>query len=327
MNARGRALAGAWNRFWFEEVDGMPFALARIGIALSGIQLWVATIPIVRQFYTDFGELPIAEARRWSAEFVAQWLMPDFMGAYPATLTLFALWGVALVALALGWRTRLSAWLNWLLFVWFFHRNLFLANGGDETFRLTSFYLALGYSLLPPARRVLTLDRRAAARRGAGLADGMSAWPLRFIQVQIALIYFLAGFWKVMGPPWWDGTAIHIALNNPTFSRFGAPDWAWLRLPYLFLGLAVAWWEFLFPALTALRRTRLWSLAFGVALHLGILSLMNIGVFPFIMLACYPAFLKGNEARWIVDRVRRPSGGARQASAASSASAPSGVVA
>ena len=318
-------VAAAWNRFWFDEVGGTPFALARIGVALAGLQLWLGTVPILRQFYSDAGEFPIAEARGWSAEWVARFLMPDSLGGYAAALAIFLLWGVALAALALGWRTRAAAWVNWFLFVWLFHRNLFLANGGDEVFRLASLYLALGYTALPAGRRALTLDRRRAAQAGEALDTRMSAWPLRFIQVQIALVYFIAGFWKVLGPPWWDGSAMHIAFNNPTFSRFGAPDWAWLHLPYLVLGLAVSWWEFLFPALALIPRARLWTLAFGVVLHVGILTLMNIGVFPFIMMGCYPAFLREHEARWLADKVSRWLPSARQPSVATSASAPSGV--
>ena len=61
------------------------------------------------------------------------------------------------------------------------------------------------------------------------------------------------------------------------------------------LTIAVMWWEFLFPALAAWGRTRIPVLLFGVALHGGILLFMSIGIFPFIMLGCYPAFLRGEE--------------------------------
>lgn len=316
--------AAAWNRFWFRSVDGTAFALVRIGVAAAGLQLWSGTLPLVRQLYSDAGEMPIEVARSWSRELVGRWLMPDAMGAYPAVAALFALWGLALVALGLGWRTRLAAWVNWACFVWLFHRNLYLSNGGDEVFRLVSLYLAFGYTAIPASRRALSLDRRGALGAGTVAEAPHPVWPLRFVQIQIAVVYLVAGFWKVVGPPWWDGSAIHIALNNPAFSRFGAPDWGWLQLPYLALGITVAWWEFLFPALVAGRRTRRWTLAFGVALHGGILLLMNIGVFPFVMLACYPAFLDEGGARRVAEGARRVL--ARlQPSAARSASAASAV--
>ena len=123
------------------------------------------------------------------------------------------------------------------------------------------------------------------------------AWPIRLIQVQIAIVYFVAGFWKVVGPPWWDGSALYYAFAGSTFSRLGA---AWAesipRVFFIAATVSVAWWEFLFPLLVGLRRLRRPALAFGVAMHLGILVTMNVGIFPYAMLACYPAFLTESEA-------------------------------
>lgn len=319
-------VAGAWNRFWFAEVDGLPLGLARVGIALGSFGSWVGTAPLLRQYYSDLGEFPIEGARTWSVEYAARFLMPDVLGAYPVVVVLFALWGIAMAALLVGWRTRAAAWAHWVLYLWFFLRNPTFANGGDEVLRLTSLYLALAYTVLPPAQRALSLDRRRhLAGGGGGAATRNPAWTVRMIQVQISIVYVVAGFWKVIAPPWMDGTALAYALGNPSFSRFGMPDWAWLQPLFVLLTISVAWWEFLFPLLAAGRRTRLPSLAFGVALHLGILVFMYVGVFPFIMLGCYPAFLKGHEARWVVEKVGGLVGVPGQASEARRVSAPSDV--
>ncbi len=322
-----RAVPRGWDRFWFREVDALPFAVARVGIALAGLVLWAGTLPLLRYFYSDAGEFPIGAARAWSSELVPRLLMPDALGGVAAVWGLFLVWGLALVALLVGWRTAAAAWANWLLVVWFLFRNPTFLNGGDEVLRLASFYLALGYSALPPARRLLTLDRRRADGAEPGPAPvGMPAWPLRLLQVQIAVVYFVSGFWKVLGPPWWDGSALHLALDNAAFTRFGAPDAPWLRLPYAAVTLAVAWWELLFPALMSLRRTRLPALLFGVTLHLGILLTMSIGIFPFVMLGCYPAFLRGEElrrtGRWLGGWGR---GAQPRARSSSSAAAAAGV--
>lgn len=340
-----RGLAGrvarGWNRFWFAGVDGLPLGLTRVGIALASFVSWVGTAPLLRHYYTNAGEFPLEGARGWSAEWAARVLMPDTLGAYPAVLALFLVWGVAGAALLVGWRTRLAAWVHWGAYLWFYLRNPTFGNGGDEVLRLVGLYLALAYSALPPARRALSLDRaRWLRERGGveGTADPAAgegwtgdaagpvlneAWTVRMIQLQIAVVYLVSGFWKVVAPPWMDGTALVYALGNPAFSRFGLPDWAWVRPLFVAATLAVAWWEFLFPLLVVGRRTRVPALAFGVALHLGILVFMYIGVFPWAMLACYPAFLTGDEARRLLDRVRRLPG---YPSASRSASAPSGVV-
>lgn len=319
MSALWGRVAAAWNHFWFADVEGLPLGMARVGIAAAGLVSWIGTAPLLRHYYSDLGEFPIEGARAWSAEYAARFLMPDALGAYPAVILLFVLWGGALAALLVGWRTRLAAWAHWALYFWFYLRNPTFANGGDEVLRLTSLYLALAYSALPAAHRALTLDRRRLLREGGTPGPTRNpAWTVRMIQVQISLVYLVSGFWKVVAPPWMDGTALVYALGNPSFSRFGMPDWAWLQPLFVLVTVAVAWWEFLFPLLAAGRRTRLPSLAFGVALHVGILLFMYVGVFPVIMLGCYPAFLKADEARRLVGAFgRRGYASARSASAAS----------
>lgn len=299
-------LARGWNRFWFAEVSALPFGLARIGLSLAGLQLWVATVPLVRRYYSDAGQYPIAEARGWGSEWASRFLMPDVLGSFEAAAVLFGFWGVALMALLLGYRARFAAVAVWLLTLWFHFRNPTFTNGGDEVLRLCTFYVALGFLALPPAARALSLDRLREKRRQPGPHPParMPAWPLRLIQIQIALVYFVSGFWKVFGPPWWDGSALYYALDNSAFSRFGVPDWAWLRIPFTATTLAVAWWEFLFPALVTWKRTRRATLLFGVALHGLILVFMNIGLFPFVMVGLYPVFLKPDEVRGLVTRVQ-----------------------
>jgi len=315
-----------WNKFWFAEVDGRPLGLARIGIALAGFVFWLGALPSLRQFYSDQGEFPIAAARVWSREFAARFFMPDFMGAYPAAVLVFVAWGLVLAALLLGWRTRAAAWANWLLFMWVYYRNATFTNGGDEVLRLTSLYLALGYSFIPVRHRAFSLDRRGWLRAGGEPGPTViEAWPIRMIQIQICVVYFIAGFWKVVAPPWWDGSALHLAVANESFTRFGALDWAWLKPVYTVFTIFTAWWEFLFPALVSWRRTHVPSLLFGVALHGGILVFMSIGVFPFIMLGCYAVFLSGDQVGWLVGIVTGGRWGGVQPNSADSSSTASVV--
>lgn len=119
---------------------------------------------------------------------------------------------------------------NALLAMWFFFRNPTFSNGGDEVFRLTSLYLALASTAVGPGGRSLSRDRAVAVADGDAESPAtVPAWTLRMVQIQIALVYFVAGFWKVLGAPWWDGSAIQYALGNSAFSRFGAPEWAWVQ--------------------------------------------------------------------------------------------------
>lgn len=178
-------------------------------------------------------------------------------------------------------------------------------HGGDEVVRLLTLYLAWGYSAISPGRRALTFDgARARAVESQTTMQVHEAWPLRMIQVQICLVYLASGFLKVVGPAWWDGSALPLALGDHTFSRLGAPDWTWAQPFFAIGGIAIAWWELLFAALMVNKRTRVPALWFGVAMHAGIFVTMSIGIFSVIMIGGYAAFLTPAESRWIVERAR-----------------------
>ena len=301
---RARPLTAAWNRFWFAERDGLPLGLVRIGFASASLCFWAGMVPWLRTYYSDAGEFPIAFARLWGSEWIGRFLMPDALGALPVVTALAALWGLALLALLVGWHTRTAALVCWALTQWFHHRNPTFLNGGDELLRLSSLYLAAAFLAVAPADRALSLDRARVLRAGAAAGDVIGpttvpAWSVRLIQVQLIVLYLVSGFWKVIDPAWQDGTALWVALASPTFTRFGAPGGApqWL---FAAATLMVAWWELLFVALVWIPRARRVALLIGVAVHLFILVFMNVGVFPVAMLGLYPAFLKPEECRALI---------------------------
>ena len=159
--------------------------------------------------------------------------------------------------------------------------------------RLASLYLGAAFLFVGPSDRALSLDRaralRAAGASGSALGPTrVPAWPVRLLQIQVSVLYFVSGFWKVIDASWQDGSALWVALASPTFTRFGAPSWA-PQWPFAAGTMLVAWWELLFPALVAVPCARRIVLAFGAAFHLFILVFMNVGVFPLAMLALYPA--------------------------------------
>lgn len=306
--AAWRRVAGAWNRFWFREVDGLPLGAARIGFGLASLAFWIETVPLLRRYYADAGEFPISAARRWGPEYVSRFLMPDALGSLEAVVVLATLFLACLVGLVVGYRTRLAAWGAWLLLIWFQYRNPTFLNGGDEVLRLTGLYVALAYTVLPPRDRALSLDRRRPSDAAGHSVATVPAWTLRTFQIQVALLYFVTGFWKLHGDAWWDGRAMVYALDNVAFTRFGLPEWSWLRPVLVAAGLIVVFWEVLFPLLVTAERTRRLALVVGVLLHGGIFLTMNIGIFSLTVLATYPVFLRGRElrtmGRWVGGRLR-----------------------
>jgi len=122
-------------------------------------------------------------------------------------------------------------------------------------------------------------------------------WPLRLIQFQIALIYFVSGWVKFHSIEWNDGNIIQYVLIHPEYSRWDG--WVFIDSPLIKLLLVgLAWfirdWELLFPVLLLSPYTRRLSILIGVLFHLGLLLAMHLRWFPVIMLSLYPALLSNS---------------------------------
>jgi hypothetical protein len=141
--------------------------------------------------------------------------------------------------------------------------------------------------LFPDCGAVWSVD---AIRRGSD-GGAQPRWPLRLLQLQIALVYFWSGAAKSVNASWQDGTALHYVLANDQFRRadwLGTGQWeaALSLLTYVTL-----FWELLFPLLLLERHTRRASLALGIALHAGMAALLELGTFGAVMIGSYAAFL------------------------------------
>lgn len=288
--ARGTlaAVQARWIAWWFGPADPRPLAMVRIGLAVVAIWTHLSWWPEVDTLLAPDGMSRLV-------------VSPE----HGRGLTVFALPGVdahsapwlhaatllPLVALLLGLGGRWTAILAWLVVVGWYHRTPGASTGGDRLLRFALLYLAVGGSTA-----VWSVDAWWAARRGRQTAERVSGLPLRLLQVQWAAMYLISGLEKARGSTWRDGTALHYALSNRTFSRLpGLLDPA-LALPSVGLVLqlatwAVVAWELAFAPLVAGRRTRGTALLIGVFIHVGIGVTMEVGPFTAVTLVGYLAFL------------------------------------
>lgn len=299
-----KRLANSWAEFWFADGPGTSLGLVRIGVALTGLILVISSLTLVPDWYSNVGYFPLEAAQNWSSEWAFRYLLPDGTGGMWVSYGMMGIWIVVLSLLLVGRCMRWVPLASWILGLWFFARDPIFLDGGDEIFRLVSMYLALVGLVIDPRTQPLSLDRLRAVNRGDAPPAGVPAWTVRLVQLQIMILYMTAGFWKVVSTSWWDGSALYLAYGASTFSRFGVAWLEWMpRVGFIALTVSTAWWEFLFPVLVSVSRTRRAALAFGVALHLSILAFMSVGLFPFSMLACYPAFLTDAESRGLAHRI------------------------
>ncbi|WP_307665881.1 HTTM domain-containing protein [Streptomyces sp. V1I1] len=144
-------------------------------------------------------------------------------------------YAVALVTCALfllGWRTRAVSVLFAVVVVSFHAKAIFMADGGDNLMVLMAVYLvftACGRRWSLDARRTRlqasagrTAGPRGGLRHQLGDARNILTTVLHncgmfVIAAQVCFLYGCAGLYKVQGPSWGNGTALHYVLNIDLF--------------------------------------------------------------------------------------------------------------
>ena len=309
----GSALRG-WGTFFFAPADPTPLGLVRV--VVGALLFWdVAVLGLdLRDYLGSDGWIGpeavrayLAESSPWAWSF---WLwVPD--GWLPAA------WAGCLVVLALfamGIGSRVTAVLAWGIAVSTVRRAPVALFGFDHMVSTWAFYLAA----VGASGQAVSLDRFVsryrALRRGGAVAPGAPAatvsarLSLRLIQLHLVLIYGSAGLSKLMGPEWWDGTAMQMIVLTPEFRRFDLTGL--LAYPALLAlathgGLCL---EISYPVLIWVRKLRPLLLVAVASMHLGIDLLLGLTEFGLAMLAANLAFVSGPWLRGLVAGRRRPAG-------------------
>ncbi|MET9694905.1 HTTM domain-containing protein [Streptomyces sp. NPDC006514] len=209
----------------------------------------------------------------------------------------------------LGWRTRAMSVLFAVVVTSFHARSIFMTDGGDNLILLMALYL-----VLTACGRRWSLDARrnrlktARACDAAEPARSFSAQQLHdarttlttvvhncgilVIAAQVCFLYGSAGLYKIQGPTWGGGTALHYALNLELFQPWPALSHLVDDYPmviaiasYVTVLLQVAFPFVLFgrlkyPVLTVL-----------LGMHIGIAVLLGLPLFSGAMIIADAVFL------------------------------------
>lgn len=275
-----------WRQFWFKRIDTRRYAALRMVFGILSALYLVGLLPYSQDQFSTTGwlggnprSIAILNGGNWSMLFIDSNLNTALFAQ------IVILFGAATsVLMAAGWRSRLMAGLTWLVWVSLWNRNPLLMDGDDAVLKLMCGYLALS-----PCGNCWSADacRQHSPQYGV-------VWPLRLIQFQIALIYFVSGWVKFHSPEWLDGAIIQYVLIHPHYSRWNG--WNILHKPFIddilaTLAWLIRWWELLFPVLLLNKHTRKFSLAAGIVFHIGLLTTMNLRWFAVIMLSLYLTFI------------------------------------
>lgn len=246
-----------------------------------------------------------------------------------STVYLDVCYAIALVVcalLVLGWRSRAMSVLFALVVVSFHARAIFMTDGGDNLILLMALYLTC-----TACGRRWSLDARRTARLAAGGGPGRWAmwrassdtWSqfdlarrslvtalhncaMFVIAAQVCLLYGSAGLYKVQGPSWQSGTALHYVVNLDLFRPWPALS-ALADSHPLFIAAAsylTVLIQVAFP-FALFSRLKYVILAMLLAMHLGIAALMGLPLFSGAMIVADAAFLPDRFYRSAARLLRR----------------------
>ncbi len=137
--------------------------------------------------------------------------LPLGISEHTAIILLLSGYAGSLLALALGFHTRLSAFLAWGLHLSLVTSGFASYYGVDQLANTFLFYLFL----FPSGRAWTFASRPASSRREETIPVGC----LRVMQVHLCVIYLAAGLDKAMGSQWWNGEAIWQTVSQPVFQH------------------------------------------------------------------------------------------------------------
>ncbi|HEY6202253.1 MAG TPA: HTTM domain-containing protein [Candidatus Limnocylindria bacterium] len=291
----------ALRAFWVGEADIAPVALFRI---LYGLQLfnWFWQLyPNLTAFFTDEGIFP---RRQLLALYPERLSLLNLVGEWWQVAPIWGLSCVVALALTVGWRTRLASFLAFVLIVGFQWRNPLILDGSDLVFRFVPLWL-----MFTNAGDLYSIDARRRPQPPTGRGWAL---PIRILELQVAWIYLATGIEKLGGSLWVDGTAAYYALQlEHTFGRWWARPIALqpLLVHIISWGTIAVELGFLPFAMIPSRWSRVIATVAAFGLHFGILTMMNVGNFPVIMLSTLIVFLPPD---WIRGFVARAAGTTRK---------------
>ncbi len=268
--------------------DLRSIALFRVSLGCLILLDLILRVPDLAIFYTDDGVLPrhhwIDITHRW------YWSLHAANGDWWWQALLFTLAAVFAIGLIIGYRSKLMAFLSYVLLLSLLNRNILLLQGGDILLVVMSFwslFLPLGAhfsidaALQPERQRTPNSNRYSKAGEYRYFSIATIA-----ITFQILYLYFFTALLK-------DGDAwirnFDAAFNAVSLQHFATPIGEWIRQFPELLKLGTVYVlsvEFIAPLLVLAPflwpKLRLLGLALLASLHLAFLLMLHIGLFPLI---------------------------------------------
>ncbi len=192
------------------------------------------------------------------------------------SLVLSCLLGAS-ICLLLGFLCRPAAVVTWGLYLAVAKSgNLF--SYGVDNFTL----IGLFYQMIAPLPDRWSRDWKWQRRSVTDPAR--LGFHLRVLQIHLCLIYFFGGITKAVGPGWWNGASLWLALSDPPFDLVPLSFLLRLRALLPAMGILVCALETGYPVFIWWRKTRTPCLAAVLGMHLMIGLTMGLYLFSLVMI-------------------------------------------
>jgi antimicrobial peptide system SdpB family protein len=289
-----------WDNFFHSKTDASTLCLFRICL---GFCLFLNGISLVEDFQAWFGTdenslVPLADSLRLYSDFrinLYALLSPTETSAWLILITYI----VSSVTFMIGYKSRLSSIVCFILLVSIQNRNYTILNSGDTIMRCMLFLM-----MFAPIHLMYSVDAWEKKRNGEQVSTEISIVTIRLLQLQFSLVYLATTLFKLKGYDWVDGTAIYYTSRLENFQRIVLPvifDYSPLVKFMTWTALLI---EFAMGSLIWIKEWRKWVLLAGLALHLGIEVSMSIGFFEWVMISAYILFLEPAEYRYLIDKAK-----------------------
>jgi hypothetical protein len=214
----------------------------------------------------------------------------------------------------IGFCTRLTSAITWFGSLCYIHRSPAMLFGVDTMMNILLLYLMIG-----PSGAVCSVDawmrrwwNQGKPGTSARAAPSVTAnVALRLLQVHVCVIYLFSGLSKLQGTAWWNGTAVWGVIANYevapmryevylNFLRFVGGNQLYFSFLVTAGGFFTLIFEISYPFLIWRPSLRWIFLASAILLHGFIGLFMGLTTFTLLMVVMNMAFLRKEEAQWIL---------------------------
>lgn len=258
-----------YNRFWNKNI------LRKLIAALCLINI-VSILPDLTEIYSTNGLINENIIHNYVAghQPLLSWLtLPLAKIGIPgdtALLIVLSLYFLSLFFIIIGYGKLIFSIIAWFLHLALVNSSYFFSYGADY-FISFALFINIFFCISIPNNKAME--------------NAVSSFAIRLVQLHLCVVYFFAGFGKLLGTDWFDGNAIWYVIQtySPKMANAFAPltNWPILFMIPCWLVLLV---ELMYPVLVWFNATRKATIAMTILLHIGIAIVIGLWTFAAIMI-------------------------------------------